>query len=56
LQNPYLPIVNRQMVVMTRVASELGFYAVLAGAYRCRCSARAGSERLGRYRNRLKKG
>jgi P27 family predicted phage terminase small subunit len=25
LQNPYLPIVNRQMVLMTRVASELGF-------------------------------
>ena len=25
LQNPYLPIVNRQMVMMTRVASELGF-------------------------------
>ena len=27
LQNPYLPIVNRQMVLMTRVASELGFTA-----------------------------
>jgi hypothetical protein len=25
LQNPYLPIVNRQMVLMTRVASEPGF-------------------------------
>jgi P27 family predicted phage terminase small subunit len=25
MQNPYLPIVNRQMVLMTRVASELGF-------------------------------
>jgi P27 family predicted phage terminase small subunit len=25
LQNPYLPIVNRQMVLMMRVASELGF-------------------------------
>jgi len=25
LQNPYLPIVNRQMLLMTRVASELGF-------------------------------
>jgi P27 family predicted phage terminase small subunit len=25
LQNPYLPIVNRQMVLMTRAASELGF-------------------------------
>jgi P27 family predicted phage terminase small subunit len=25
LQNPYLPIVNRQMVMMTRAASELGF-------------------------------
>jgi len=25
LQNPYLPIVNRQMVLMMRAASELGF-------------------------------
>ena len=25
LQNPYLPIVNRQMVIMTRAAGELGF-------------------------------
>jgi P27 family predicted phage terminase small subunit len=25
LQNPYLPIVNRQMILMMRAASELGF-------------------------------
>ncbi len=25
MQNPYLPIVNRQAVLMTRIASELGF-------------------------------
>jgi P27 family predicted phage terminase small subunit len=25
LQNPYLPIVNRQAVLMTRIATELGF-------------------------------
>jgi phage terminase small subunit len=25
LQNPYLPIVNRQMMLLTLVASELGF-------------------------------
>jgi len=28
--------------------------SVFAGAYRCRCSAQLESERLGRYRNRLK--
>ena len=55
LQNPYLPIVNRQMVLMTRVALEPGLYAVLTGAHRCRWSACTGSERLGRYRGRLEK-
>jgi phage terminase small subunit len=25
IQNPYLPIVNRQMLLMLRAASELGF-------------------------------
>ena len=25
MQNPYLPIINRQVVIMTRTASELGF-------------------------------